>query len=46
MINKQQDMINVLNEIYENEKYSGGIDYFKQFINELNKYDLAEKLAW
>ena len=41
MTNKQQDMINLLNEISENEKYSGGIDYFKQFINELKELDRA-----
>ncbi|MEH2191305.1 MAG: hypothetical protein V7K98_01370 [Nostoc sp.] len=46
MTNKQQDMINLLNEMYWNEEYSGGIDYFNQFINELKKYDLAEILAY
>ncbi|MEH1969256.1 hypothetical protein [Nostoc sp.] len=46
MTNKQQDMINLLNEMYWNEKYSSPIDYFSQFINELKKYEIAEILAY
>ncbi|MGF1934094.1 MAG: hypothetical protein RM347_006795 [Nostoc sp. ChiQUE02] len=46
MTNKQQDMINLLNEMYWNEKYSNPIDYFSQFINELKKYEIAEILVY
>ncbi|MEH1943940.1 MAG: hypothetical protein V7L01_27485 [Nostoc sp.] len=46
MTNKQQDMINLLDEMYWNANYSSSIDYFSQFINELKKYELAEILAY
>ncbi|MEH1932656.1 MAG: hypothetical protein V7L14_02785 [Nostoc sp.] len=46
MINKQQDMMNLLNKLYENNNYSSPLDYFSQSINELKKYDLAEILAY
>ncbi|MEH2173322.1 hypothetical protein [Nostoc sp.] len=46
MKNKQQDMINLLDEMYCNANYSSLIDYFSQFINELKKYELAEILAY
>lgn len=42
----QQNMVNLLNEIYDNEGYSYGIDYFRQFLNELEKYDFADILAY
>lgn len=42
----QENMVNLLNEIYDNEGYSYGIDYFRQFLNELEKYDFADILAY
>ncbi|MEH2375168.1 hypothetical protein [Nostoc sp.] len=46
MINKQQDMINLLNKLYDNNNYSSPLDYFSHSINQLKKYDLAEILAY
>jgi hypothetical protein len=43
MKNKEQDMINLLNDLYDNELETVRIN---QFINELKKYDLAEMLAY
>lgn len=46
MNQKQQDMVNLLHHIYDNEGGSYGIDYFSQYLNELEKYDFAEILAY
>ncbi|MEH2239427.1 hypothetical protein [Nostoc sp.] len=43
--NNQQEMLNFLNEIYKNEGDSYGIDYFSQFLHEMEKYDFAQILA-
>ncbi|MHC5597098.1 MAG: hypothetical protein ACYTXC_14340 [Nostoc sp.] len=45
MENKQQEMFDFLYKIYKNEGYSYGIDYFSQFLHEMEKYDFAKILA-
>lgn len=45
MNSKQQQIENLLNHIYNNEGDSYGIDYFGEFLYELEKYDFAEILA-
>lgn len=45
MINKQQNMINLLHKMYENYPYCSPVDYFNQSINELQEYEIAENLA-
>ncbi|OCR01895.1 hypothetical protein BCD67_05260 [Oscillatoriales cyanobacterium USR001] len=45
MNNKQQDMVNLLQEIYDSEGDYFGIDHFSRFLNELKKYDFGEMLA-
>jgi hypothetical protein len=47
MRENQQDMANLLNEMYGGEYYFGqSLDYFSRFIYNLKKYDLAEILAY
>ncbi|MEH2238155.1 hypothetical protein [Nostoc sp.] len=45
MKNKQRDMMNLLNRMYEDEPYFSPVDYFNQSINELKKYNIAKILA-
>ena len=45
MNNKQQDMMNLLKEVYDSEGDYFGIDHFSRFLNELKKYDFGEMLA-
>ncbi|MEH2350941.1 MAG: hypothetical protein V7K55_23650 [Nostoc sp.] len=45
MEDKQQEMLDLLDEIYWNEGYSYGIDYFSQFLHKMEKYDFAKMLA-
>ncbi|MBN3894788.1 MAG: hypothetical protein HWQ41_05830 [Nostoc sp. NOS(2021)] len=45
MENKQQEMLDLLDEIYWNEGYSYGIEYFSQFLHKMEKYDFAKILA-
>ncbi|MEH1947010.1 MAG: hypothetical protein V7K77_08640 [Nostoc sp.] len=45
MEDKQQEMLDLLDEIYWNEGYSYGIEYFSQFLHEIVKYDFAKILA-
>lgn len=37
--NKQQDMVNLLKEIYDSEGDYFGIDHFSRFLKDLKKYD-------
>ena len=46
MTNNEQNMINLLDEIYNNHGISHGIDHFNQFLSELEKYDFAQMLAY
>jgi hypothetical protein len=45
MNNKQQDMVNLLQEIYDSEGDYFGIDHFSRFLKDLKKYDFGEMLA-
>jgi hypothetical protein len=43
--NQQQNLVNLLQEIYDNEGTCWGIEYFSQYLEELKKYDFSAILA-